>query len=214
MNNVLRIYFDTEFTGLRKDTDLISIGLITEDGNTFYAEFTDYDRTKLNSWIIKNVVKNLEHPYFNPDYENYRIEENRKLIQFHLMRWLEGVREGREVQFVSDCASYDTVLLFDLLTGGGTALDLPEWISPVVFDIVHLISGSLDMLSIGTELENNVSSQTYDYDMLCNIHKAFDFSREIIIDGWDLHIDGAKRNALYDAKVIKAICENLIEMWD
>ena len=198
MNNVLRIYFDTEFTGLRKDTDLISIGLITEDGNTFYAEFTDYDRTKLNSWIIKNVVKNLEHPYFNPDYENYRIEAKRKLIQFHLMRWLEGVREGREVQFVSDCASYDTVLLFDLLTGGGTALDLPEWISPVVFDILYPISGEL----------------AYGYDMLTNIHKAFDFSRELIIDDWGFHFDGMKHNALYDAKIIKAICENFIEMWD
>ena len=198
MNNVLRIYFDTEFTGLRKDTDLISIGLITEDGNTFYAEFTDYDRTKLNSWIIKNVVKNLEHPYFNPDYENYQIEANRKLIQFHLMRWLEGVREGREVQFVSDCASYDTVLLFDLLTGGGTALDLPEWISPVVFDILYPISGEL----------------AYGYDMLTNIHKAFDFSRELIIDDWGFHFDGMKHNALYDAKIIKAICENFIEMWD
>jgi len=34
-----RIFFDTEFTGLHKDTTLISIGLIAEDGRTFYAEF-------------------------------------------------------------------------------------------------------------------------------------------------------------------------------
>ena len=198
MKDVLRIYFDTEFTGLRKDTDLISIGLITEGGNTFYAEFTDYDRTKLNSWIIKYVIKNLEHPEYNPDYENYRIEANRKLVQFHLNKWLEAVRDGREVQFVSDCASYDTVLLFDLLTGGRTAIFLPDWISPVVFDILYPISGEL----------------AYGYDMLTNIHKAFDFSRELIIDDWGFHFDGMKHNALYDAKIIKAICENFIEMWD
>lgn len=198
MKDVLRIYFDTEFTGLRKDTDLISIGLITEGGNTFYAEFTDYDRTKINAWLLKNVIKNLEHPEYKPDYENYRIEADRKLIQFHLNKWLEGVRDGREVQFVSDCASYDTVLLFDLLTGGGTALDLPEWISPVVFDILYPISGEL----------------AYGYNMLSNIHKAFDFSRELIIDDWGFHFDGMKHNALYDAKIIKVICENFIEMWD
>ena len=198
MKDILRIYFDTEFTGLRKDTDLISIGLITEGGSTFYAEFTDYDRTKLNSWIIKNVIRNLEHPEYNPDYENYRIEANRKLVQFHLNKWLEVVRDGREVQFVSDCASYDTVLLFDLLTGGRTAIFLPDWISPVVFDILYPISGEL----------------AYGYDMLTNIHKAFDFSRELIIDDWGFHFDGMKHNALYDAKIIKAICENFIEMWD
>ena len=198
MKDVLRIYFDTEFTGLRKDTDLISIGLITEGGNTFYAEFTDYDRTKINAWLLKNMIKNLEHPEYKPDYENYRIEADRKLIQFHLNKWLEGVRDGREVQFVSDCASYDTVLLFDLLTGGGTALDLPEWISPVVFDILYPISGEL----------------AYGYNMLSNIHKAFDFSRELIIDDWGFHFDGMKHNALYDAKIIKVICENFIEMWD
>ena len=214
MKDVLRIYFDTEFTGLRKDTDLISIGLITEGGNTFYAEFTDYDRTKLNSWIIKNVIKNLEHPEYNPDYENYRIEANRKLVQFHLNKWLEAVRDGREVQFVSDCASYDTVLLFDLLTGGRTAIYLPDWISPIVFDIVHIISANLDTLVIRSDLEGEVSSQTYNYDMLHNIHKAFDFSRELIIDDWGFHFDGMKHNALYDAKIIKAICENFIEMWD
>lgn len=214
MKDVLRIYFDTEFTGLRKDTDLISIGLVTEGGNTFYAEFTDYDRTKINAWLLKNVIKNLEHPEYKPNYENYRIEANRKLVQFHLNKWLEVVRNGREVQFVSDCASYDTVLLFDLLTGGGTALDLPDWISPIVFDIVHIISANLDILVIGTDLDDGVSSQTYDYDMLHNIHKAFDFSRETIVNDCNIHIEGEKHNALYDAKVIKEISEHYIKILD
>jgi hypothetical protein len=37
-----KIFFDTEFTGLHQGTTLISIGLISECGKTFYAEFTDY----------------------------------------------------------------------------------------------------------------------------------------------------------------------------
>ena len=36
----MNIFFDTEFTGLRKDTTLISIGMIAENGKTFYAELT------------------------------------------------------------------------------------------------------------------------------------------------------------------------------
>ena len=41
----MKLYFDTEFTGLHKNTTLISVGLIAEDGQEFYAEFTDYDIT-------------------------------------------------------------------------------------------------------------------------------------------------------------------------
>lgn len=36
-----KIYFDTEFEGLREDAGLISIGLIDEAGRTFYAELAD-----------------------------------------------------------------------------------------------------------------------------------------------------------------------------
>ena len=35
-------FFDTEFTGLRKDTTLISIGIVSDTGDRFYAELTDY----------------------------------------------------------------------------------------------------------------------------------------------------------------------------
>lgn len=35
------IFFDTEFTELGIDPRLISIGLVSEDGRTFYAKLTD-----------------------------------------------------------------------------------------------------------------------------------------------------------------------------
>lgn len=37
------IFFDTEFTDLTRDALLISIGLVSEDGRTFYAEISDND---------------------------------------------------------------------------------------------------------------------------------------------------------------------------
>ncbi len=36
-----KVFFDTEFTGLRQQTTLISIGLVAETGETFYAELTE-----------------------------------------------------------------------------------------------------------------------------------------------------------------------------
>ncbi|WP_376716592.1 hypothetical protein [Vagococcus carniphilus] len=55
----MKVFFDTEFTGLHKDTTLISIGLIAENGNKFYAEFTDYDKTQIDDWLQENVINNL-----------------------------------------------------------------------------------------------------------------------------------------------------------
>ena len=37
----MRIYFDTEFTGLTSDAALISVGMVDESGAEFYAELSD-----------------------------------------------------------------------------------------------------------------------------------------------------------------------------
>ena len=51
----MKIFFDTEFTGLHKNTTLISIGLISEDRRSFYAELTDYDKEQCDDWIKENL---------------------------------------------------------------------------------------------------------------------------------------------------------------
>lgn len=46
--NFVKVYFDAEFTGLHRDTTLISIGLISESGHHFYAEFNDYNKDQID----------------------------------------------------------------------------------------------------------------------------------------------------------------------
>ena len=41
-----KMFFDTEFTGLHQNTTLVSIGLVSDEGERFYAELTDYDDTQ------------------------------------------------------------------------------------------------------------------------------------------------------------------------
>ena len=55
------LFFDMEFTGLRQNTTPISIGIVSEDGKKFYAEFTDYDESQCNDWIKENVTSELLH---------------------------------------------------------------------------------------------------------------------------------------------------------
>lgn len=181
----MNIYFDTEFTGLHKDTTLISIGLVDEDNRLFYAEFTDYNRDQVDDWIRKNVIDNLQlpdksqHTVFTHNSNNeWFICSDRATISSALNSWLSSYEN---ITFISDVCNYDSVLLTDLITNGGTALDMPKKISPVVYDINYDIARHYKV----------------------SIAEAFDMSREDIIANFN--IDGIKHNALYDAKVIKTI---------
>ena len=53
----MKIFFDTEFTGLHKHTTLISIGMIDEDGRIFSGEFIYYQN------ILINKVNQIQHQY-------------------------------------------------------------------------------------------------------------------------------------------------------
>jgi hypothetical protein len=57
-----KVFFDTEFTGLHQGTTLISIGLVAETGETFYAELSDYDQTQVDDWLRENVISKLWQP--------------------------------------------------------------------------------------------------------------------------------------------------------
>ena len=56
-----KIFIDTEFTGL-ETMDLISIGLVSEDGREFYAERNDFDVGICNEFVRSNVLPILRAP--------------------------------------------------------------------------------------------------------------------------------------------------------
>jgi hypothetical protein len=57
----MKLFFDTEFTGLHQKTTLISIGIVADTGETFYCELDDYDKSQVDDWIKKNVISKLKH---------------------------------------------------------------------------------------------------------------------------------------------------------
>lgn len=177
----MKVFFDTEFTGLHKDTTLISIGCIDEDGKTFYAELTDYNLRQCNKWIQDNVIAHLvskgrtdSYRAFGNTEGNFSVLGDKGFIAEKLAEWLS---KYEDVQFVSDVCHYDMVLLIDLFGG---AFDLPKGVSPVCHDINQDIARHCGMT---------------DYE-------AFDASREGFIHP---AIEGDKHNALYDAKVIREL---------
>lgn len=64
MEFVTRVFLDTEFTDF-EDCELISIGVVSEDGREFYAERTDYDLSKCNDFVRETVLPLLgQEPAF------------------------------------------------------------------------------------------------------------------------------------------------------
>lgn len=184
----MNIYFDTEFTGLHKDTTLISIGLISENDKTFYAEFIDYDKSQVDAWIKENVIDNLiikDYGVKKDTWNETTVKGNKTLIKFYLSMWLA---QFESVQLVSDVSHYDMVLFIDIF---GSAWDLPKNVNPSCHDINQDIANYLEI----------------------DEKDAFDENRERLLIYFDEKSElpsGAKHNSLYDAKVIKGLYERII----
>jgi hypothetical protein len=127
----MKLFFDTEFTGLHQNTTLISLGIISETGRSFYAEFTDYDKLQCDDWINNNVISKL-HIKKNNTIFNDEILGDTKYIKNRLEDYLS---EFDEIEIWSDCLSYDWVL-FNELFGG--AFNIPKNINYIPFDICTL----------------------------------------------------------------------------
>jgi 3' exoribonuclease, RNase T-like len=56
----MRYWFDTEFIEDGHTIDLISIGIVAEDGRTYYAESGDVVKARASQWVIDNVFPHLE----------------------------------------------------------------------------------------------------------------------------------------------------------
>lgn len=184
----MKIFFDTEFTGLHAGTTLLSLGLISEDNKKFYAEFNDYDESQINEWIKDNVVAHMSYKDVNeyipelkenaiPFTGSVSLKSNKETVKAYLTQWFA---QFDSVELVSDCCHYDMVLLINIF---GTAFDLPSHVCPACYDV------------------NQDISKFHQVDG----HTAFDINREEILESHNIHIEGAKHNALYDAKVIKEL---------
>lgn len=62
----MKIFYDTEFLEDGSTVDLISIGMVTEDGREYYAVNSEMpiDRIRKHEWLMKNVVPSI--PVINP----------------------------------------------------------------------------------------------------------------------------------------------------
>jgi hypothetical protein len=58
----VRFFYDTEFIEDGKTIDLVSIGVVDEQGREFYAVSTEFNPTKAGQWVREHVLDKLPSP--------------------------------------------------------------------------------------------------------------------------------------------------------
>lgn len=125
---------------MHQNTTLISIGLVAEDGKTFYAELYDYDKTQVDEWIRDNVIANTSYLKESGNQEtasvsmsDYYCPGSTNTIKTALSEWLD---QWDHVEMWSDCLAYDWVLFNQLF---GHAFNIPKNVYYIPFDICTLM---------------------------------------------------------------------------
>ena len=104
----MKIWFDTEFYEDGQTIQLISIGMVREDGVTYYAETGGaHNLAEASEWLSKNVAPHLRGPV-----------KNRGAIAHDIEKFV-----GDKPEFWAYYADYDWVALCQLY---GTMMDLPK----------------------------------------------------------------------------------------
>lgn len=197
---VTNLYFDSEFSGLHQNTTLISLGIVSECGKTFYSEFTDYDKSQIDEWLEKNVISNLLFTnnitpansgwekwasFPNKDMSKFECVGSTSMIKNRLEKWLS---QFEQVEMWSDCLSYDWVLFNNIF---GHAFNLPKNIYYIPFDIC-----------------TSFKEKGIDPDISREEFIGIDAVNKIAIE-LNINPENGKHNALWDAFVIRACKEKL-----
>lgn len=103
----MRYFFDTEFIEDGRTIDLISIGVVSEDGRSLYFESGDCDLSRASDWVKQNVIPHLRQTW-----------TPRSVIASAVSEFM-----GEKPEIWAYYADYDWIALCQLY---GTMMQLPK----------------------------------------------------------------------------------------
>lgn len=111
----MKYFLDTEFieSGPYKPVQLISIGIVAEDGREFYAVSAEFKDEDASAWVRENVLRQIS------------AEERLKALSlYRISRFILGlIGEDPKPEFWGYYADYDWVVFCQIF---GTMMDLPK----------------------------------------------------------------------------------------
>ena len=195
-----KLFIDLEFTGLHQATTPISLGIISECGKTFYAEFTDYDRSQLNDWLEENIIPNTWVAVHEPITSMGEVVGDSRWADVHvfgssdyikpfLEKWLS---QFEKIVIWSDCLAYDWVLFNQIW---GHAFSIPENIYYIAMDICTVFEMN--------NIDPDISREEY-----CEIENFTEEKTKVLYNDFK----SVKHNALWDAFIIRE-CYNKLTLF-
>lgn len=178
--------------------DLISIGIVCEDGREYYAISRDYDYKKADSWVRENVIKKLYTETVHGDARNYFNETNfhrvygqpKKAILMSILHFMGCWRDqhfwrvlGNVPEIYGYYADYDWVLFCSLF---GRMIDLPKGFPMYCRDLKQMLD----------EKENFLNKESIKYSIVWDLKDHEDYPKQ-----------ENEHNALEDARWNKRLYE-------
>lgn len=109
----MKYWFDTEFVEDGRTIELISIGMVAEDGRELYCQNINCDLSLASAWVLENVIPHLSKDLGWLSHHNIGL----KIIDF-----CDPSKYGKP-EFWAYYADYDWVVMCQLF---GTMMELPE----------------------------------------------------------------------------------------
>jgi hypothetical protein len=132
MGEQMRAYFDTEFLEDGKTIEFISIGVVREDGKTFYSVTNNgvtLNRAMKHPWLRNNVLNSLPLTFgsgngweWNFEHPDHKFVRSRDETRNELRKFL---LDTPNLELWSWFGAYDHVVLAQIF---GTMMDLPNGI--------------------------------------------------------------------------------------
>jgi hypothetical protein len=143
----VRIFLDTEFIEDGRTIDLVSIGMVREDGRSYYAQALGFDPSRASKWVQDNVLSLLRRcdlgAELAAEMESHERSgrpcssmcpwRSRAELRQEIMAFVASPRLGaaparepwerEEPEFWADYASYDWVALCQIF---GTMMEKPD----------------------------------------------------------------------------------------
>ena len=104
----MRYFYDCEFIEDGTTIELVSIGVVAEDGREFYAVSTEFDPSRAIDWVKRNVLDKLPSPS-DPAWRS------RERIRDDLLAFLSDLpAPGDTIELWAWMSAYDHVVLCQL----------------------------------------------------------------------------------------------------
>ncbi len=122
----IHVFLDTEFTSLAESASLISIGLITADGDrSFYAELSDtYTQESCSDFVPQEVLPLLDAKQLTEPVNYKHVYARMTLAEtiLHLNYWIAALIDP--VQAWSDAPNYDWRYIQQIFSTSGLPYNL------------------------------------------------------------------------------------------